>query len=355
MRTQPRLTTRKLSPLSIRFDHALLFAAQVHRNQDRKKSGIPYLSHLLGVAAIVLDYAAEDHGGKLMLQVIEQLFGPRVAKIVDGCTDSYGEEGKRKPKWYPRKLRYLRRVRHEDAETRFVSAADKLYNTRAILRDLRQSGDSAFDRFSAPKVKVLWYYRSLVREYRAGGVTHMLKPLFDDYDRAVTELEHLSGLLAAPVKPTRNGKLKAKKKRSPTTITKPLTEVESITELLKTAKTIAVVGLSDSPFRTSYGVSEYMQSQGYRIIPVNPLVRESLGVKAYASLSDVPERIDIVNVFRRSEHVPEVVEEAIRLRVPAIWMQEGVVHEAAAEKARRAGIFVVMDRCILKEHRRLLR
>jgi len=134
-----------------------------------------------------------------------------------------------------------------------------------------------------------------------------------------------------------------------------LTEVESITELLKTAKTIAVVGLSDSPFRTSYGVSEYMQSQGYRIIPVNPLVRESLGVKAYASLSDVPERIDIVNVFRRSEHVPEVVEEAIRLRVPAIWMQEGVVHEAAAEKARRAGIFVVMDRCILKEHRRLLR
>ena len=134
-----------------------------------------------------------------------------------------------------------------------------------------------------------------------------------------------------------------------------MTEVESITELLKTAKTIAVVGLSDSPFRTSYGVSEYMQSQGYRIIPVNPLVRESLGVKAYASLSDVPERIDIVNVFRRSEHVPEVVEEAIRLRVPAIWMQEGVVHEAAAEKARQAGIFVVMDRCILKEHRRLLR
>jgi len=226
MRTQPRLTTRKLSPLSIRFDHALLFAAQVHRNQDRKKSGIPYLSHLMGVAAIVLDYggdedmgiaallhdAAEDHGGKPMLQVIEQLFGSRVAKIVDGCTDSYGDEGKRKPKWYPRKLRYLRRVRHEDAETRFVSAADKLYNTRAILRDLRQSGDSAFDRFSAPKVKVLWYYRSLVREYRAGGVTHMLKPLLDDYDRAVTELEHLSGLLAGPVKPTRNGKLKAKKR-----------------------------------------------------------------------------------------------------------------------------------------------
>src|SRR5271166_2513681 len=207
MRTQPRLTTPKLTPLPIRFDHALLFAAQVHRNPDRKKSGIPYLSHLLGVASIVL-----DHGGRAMLQVIEQMFGPRVAKIVDGCTDSYGEEGKSKPKWYPRKLRYMRRVRHEDAETRLVSAADKLYNARAILRDVRQSGDSAFEPFSAPKVKVLWYYRSLVREYRAGGVTHMLKPLLDDYDRAVTELEHLSGLLAGPVKPTRNGKLKAKKR-----------------------------------------------------------------------------------------------------------------------------------------------
>jgi len=134
-----------------------------------------------------------------------------------------------------------------------------------------------------------------------------------------------------------------------------LTESESITELLKNAKTIAVVGLSDSPFRSSYGVSEYLQSQGYRIIPVNPLIRESLGERAYASLSDVPEKSDIVNIFRRSDHVPDVVEEAIRLKVPAIWMQEGVVHEAAAEKARQAGIFVMMDRCIMKEHRRLLR
>jgi hypothetical protein len=216
--------TKPFVPLTIQFDHALLFAAQVHRNQDRKRSGIPYLSHLLGVAAIVLDYggdedlgiaallhdAAEDHGGRAMLRSIEQLFGPRVAKIVDGCTDSYGDDEKSKPKWYPRKLRYLRRVRHEDAETRFVSAADKLYNTRAILRDLRQSGESAFDRFSAPKVKVLWYYRSLVREYRAGGVTHLLKPLLDDYDRAVTELEHLSGLLAAP---NRAVKPKTRRKR----------------------------------------------------------------------------------------------------------------------------------------------
>ena len=131
-------------------------------------------------------------------------------------------------------------------------------------------------------------------------------------------------------------------------------ESARITELLKSAKTIAVVGLTDSPFRPSYGVSQYMQSHGYRIIPVNPQIAESLGEKAYASLLDVPEKIDIVNIFRRSEFVPEFVEEAIRLKLPAIWMQEGVIHEVAAEKARQAGIFVVMDRCILKEHAKTL-
>jgi predicted CoA-binding protein len=93
-----------------------------------------------------------------------------------------------------------------------------------------------------------------------------------------------------------------------------------------------------------------MQGQGYRIIPVNPEIAGALGEKAYASLLDVPEKIDVVNVFRRSEHVPPIVDQAIQLKVAAIWMQEGVIHEQAAEKARRAGIFVVMDRCILKEH-----
>ena len=126
---------------------------------------------------------------------------------------------------------------------------------------------------------------------------------------------------------------------------------DDIGQLLKSAKTIAVVGLSDSPLRPSYGVSAYMQSQGYRIIPVNPLVRGALGEKAVASLADVQEKIDIVDVFRRPEFVPEIVEEAIRLKLPAIWLQEDVVHEEAAEKARKAGIFVVMDKCILKEHR----
>lgn len=126
---------------------------------------------------------------------------------------------------------------------------------------------------------------------------------------------------------------------------------DSIAQLLKRSKTIAVVGLSDSPLRPSYGVAAYMQSHGYRIIPVNPGIKGALGEKAVPSLSEVKEKIDIVDVFRRSEFVPEVVEEAIRLKVPAIWMQEGVVHEPAAERARKAGLQVVMDRCILKEHR----
>jgi predicted CoA-binding protein len=130
------------------------------------------------------------------------------------------------------------------------------------------------------------------------------------------------------------------------------TATDEIGELLKRTKTIAVVGLSDSPLRPSYGVSAYMQTAGYRIIPVNPAIKGALGEKAVASLADVEERIDIVDVFRRSEFVPDVVDEAIRLKVPAIWLQEGVVHEEAAEKARKAGIFVVMDLCILKEHRR---
>jgi predicted CoA-binding protein len=126
---------------------------------------------------------------------------------------------------------------------------------------------------------------------------------------------------------------------------------DEIGQLLKNAKTIAVVGLSNSPLRPSHGVSAYMQSQGYKIIPVNPLIRGALGEKAVPSLAEVREKIDIVDVFRRSEFVPEIVDEVIRLKLPAIWMQEGVIHEDAAEKARKAGIFVVMDRCILKEHR----
>jgi len=126
---------------------------------------------------------------------------------------------------------------------------------------------------------------------------------------------------------------------------------DRIHELLSKTKTIAVVGLSDSPLRPSHGVSAYMQSQGYRIIPVNPQIEESLGEKSYASLLDVPEKIDLVDVFRRAEFVDEIVDQAIQLKIPAIWLQEDVINERAAGRARTAGMFVVMDRCILKEHR----
>lgn len=127
-------------------------------------------------------------------------------------------------------------------------------------------------------------------------------------------------------------------------------ESDPIRELLQNARVIAVVGLSDNPLRPSHGVSAYMQQHGYRIIPVNPEIELSLGEKSYPSLLDVPEKIDIVNVFRRSEHVPDIVDQAIQLKVPVIWTQEQVVHEKAAEKARKAGIYVVMNQCILKEH-----
>lgn len=126
---------------------------------------------------------------------------------------------------------------------------------------------------------------------------------------------------------------------------------DPITDLLSRAKTIAVVGLSDSPLRPSHGVSAYMQAQGYRIIPVNPTIAEALGEKAYASLLDVPDKIDIVDIFRRPEFVDEIVDQSIRLKIPAIWMQEEVINEAAAVKAREAGMFVAMDMCILKEHK----
>jgi len=130
---------------------------------------------------------------------------------------------------------------------------------------------------------------------------------------------------------------------------------DPIYELFSRMKTIAVVGLSDNPMRPSHGVSAYMQAAGYRIIPVNPQIAEALGEMAYPSLLEIPpdvaRTIDLVDVFRRPEFVDEIVEQAIQLKIPAIWLQEGVINERAAEKARKAGMFVVMDRCILKDHR----
>jgi uncharacterized protein len=134
-----------------------------------------------------------------------------------------------------------------------------------------------------------------------------------------------------------------------------LQPLDPIGELLTRSKTIAVVGLSDSPTRPSHGVSAYMQAQGYKIIPVNPHIEEALGEKSYSSLLQIPsalaEKIDMVDVFRRPEYVDEIVDQTIQLKIPALWLQEDVVNARAAEKARAAGIYVVMDLCILKEHR----
>ncbi len=134
-----------------------------------------------------------------------------------------------------------------------------------------------------------------------------------------------------------------------------MTNLVTIPELLRKSKTIAVVGLSGNPMRPSFGVSEYMQREGYRIIPVNPQESEILGEKVYARLEDIPEHVDIVDVFRRPEFVPEIAESAIRIGANALWLQEDVVHPQAAQMAREAGLMVVMDKCLLKEHRRHLR
>jgi len=122
--------------------------------------------------------------------------------------------------------------------------------------------------------------------------------------------------------------------------------------ILKDARTVAVVGLSPDPSRPSHVVASYLKRQGYRVIPVNPTVSEVLGERSYPDLRSVPEPVDVVDVFRRPEHVPAIVEEAIAIGAKAVWLQEGVVHEEAAQRARQAGLRVVMDRCMLKEHQR---
>jgi predicted CoA-binding protein len=129
---------------------------------------------------------------------------------------------------------------------------------------------------------------------------------------------------------------------------------DEIRELLQRTRVIAVVGLSDKPDRPSYGVAHYMQQAGFRIVPVNPQVQGTiLGEKVYASLKDIPEPIDMVDIFRRPDAVPEIVKDAIAVGAKSVWMQEGIVNNAAADDARAAGLSVVMDRCLLKEHMRM--
>jgi uncharacterized protein len=127
---------------------------------------------------------------------------------------------------------------------------------------------------------------------------------------------------------------------------------DPIFDILTKYKTIAVVGLSSNPARPSYGVTEYMQSSGYQIIPVNPNETDVLGEPSYASLEEVPQKLEIVDIFRRAEEVPPVVDAAIRAGAKVIWMQQGIANEPAAEKARAAGLTVIMDACILVEHKR---
>jgi (p)ppGpp synthase/HD superfamily hydrolase len=189
---------RSKQRLSRRFIEALGYAARLHARQVRKRTGRPYIGHLLSVTSIVIEYggdeemaiaallhdAVEDQGGLPRLREIRRKFGKRVARIVDGCTDSYTEP---KPPWRERKLAYLERLASEPADVRLVSAADKLSNARETLHKLRVHGESVFEKFEGKKEGTLWYYRALVDAYRKAGTG----PLVDELDRVVSELEFL--------------------------------------------------------------------------------------------------------------------------------------------------------------------
>ena len=184
--------------LTARFEDALLYAARVHADQVRKGlGGVPYVAHLMGVCAIALEFGAdedaaigallhdapEDQGGRPRLEEIRQRFGDGVAEIVEGCTDTFDTP---KPKWRPRKEAYIAHLATASAATRLVSASDKLYNARAILRDVKAKGDAAYEIFAGQKDGTLWYYRALVKQFRA---TQTTPALIDQLDEVVSELE----------------------------------------------------------------------------------------------------------------------------------------------------------------------
>jgi len=187
----------KLGP---RLQRAFRYAAEKHDGQTRKQSAVPYLSHLMAVASLVLEAGGdedmaiaallhdvvEDCGGMPRLREIRRQFGPRVAKIVEGCTDSFGEP---KPEWVERKEDYLREVKHADVETRLVSASDKLHNVRTILADYRLQGEEIWKRFSGRKEGTLWYYRALSNEYQQRNPNRITREL----EIAVAQLEHAAG------------------------------------------------------------------------------------------------------------------------------------------------------------------
>jgi (p)ppGpp synthase/HD superfamily hydrolase len=186
--------------LGIRLQRAFQYAAEKHAGQTRKQTAVPYLSHLMAVASLVLEAGGdedmaiaallhdvvEDCGGMPRLREVRKRFGMRVAKIVEGCTDSFGEP---KPEWLERKKNYLREVKRADAETRLVSAADKLHNVRTILADYRQDGEAIWARFSGKKEGTLWYYRALSDEYQRRNPNRITREL----EIAVAELERAVG------------------------------------------------------------------------------------------------------------------------------------------------------------------
>lgn len=195
--------TEKRPALSQEFISALSYAARLHGSQIRKRTERPYIGHLLGVASIVIEYdgdeemaiaallhdAVEDQGGLPRLREVRRKFGERVAEIVDGCTDAYSEP---KSPWLDRKCAYLARLSKESADVRLVSAADKLSNARETLHDLRVHGEGVFERFAGKKEGTLWYYRALVKAFRAAGSN----PLIEELDRVVSELEAISSKAA---------------------------------------------------------------------------------------------------------------------------------------------------------------
>jgi (p)ppGpp synthase/HD superfamily hydrolase len=193
----------KAPTLGIRLQRAFRYASEKHSGQTRKQTAVPYLSHLMGVASLVLEAGGdedlaiaallhdvvEDCGGMPRLREIRKQFGPRVARIVEGCTDSFVEP---KPEWIERKKEYLREVKHADAETRLVSASDKLHNVRTILADYRQDGEAIWPRFNGKKEGTLWYYRALSDEYQRRGRNRITRELAS----MVAELERATGVRA---------------------------------------------------------------------------------------------------------------------------------------------------------------
>ena len=196
-----RTAKAKAVKLGPRFERAFLFAAEKHAGQTRKTTTVPYIAHLMGVASLALEYGGdedlaiaallhdvvEDCGGAAVLKEVKRRFGSRVAKIVDGCTDSYGEP---KPPWRERKENYLRHLKSADAGTRLVSAADKLNNVRSILSDYREVGESIWERFKGGREGTLWYYRALLDEFQRGKMNRLLR----EFEIAVLQLENDAGV-----------------------------------------------------------------------------------------------------------------------------------------------------------------